>query len=59
MDNESDNGEAHFINANQAINSTAELEEEIRKNLKYPGINRYQMPEIPSKSHKLRKLHIS
>jgi hypothetical protein len=48
--NSSNTGETQFFDANQSISSAIELEEEIRKELKYPGINRYQMPEISSKS---------
>lgn len=55
----SDSGEPSFVAANQSSAATAALEEQIRSNLKVPGLNRYLMPEIPAKSSQLRKLEQS
>jgi hypothetical protein len=46
----------NFLSGNEDIGADAALKYALRTELKYPGINRFQMPEIPSKSVGLRKL---
>lgn len=48
-----------FVGWNEYVGSDAELMAEVRKRLKFPGIDRFQMPEIPAKSEKLRRLQQS
>lgn len=48
-----------FYNYNESYDlplQAKELEEETRSKMKYPGLNRYLMPDIPLKSAPLRKL---
>lgn len=44
---------------NEYVGGDAALMAEVRRRIKFPGIDRFQMPEIPVKSEKLRRLHQS
>jgi hypothetical protein len=46
----------NFIGGNEEIGPDSRLKNELRSQIKFPGIDRYQMPEVPSKSEGLRKL---
>ena len=46
----------NYVGGNQEVGADASLKYELRNQLKFPGVNRFQMPEIPSKSQGLRKL---
>lgn len=44
------------MTGNEEAGAEAALRYNIRKQLKYPGVDRNQMPEVPSKSEGLRKM---